>query len=116
MRNHSFCQICGKRTKEYGRRFCGVKCYNTSRKGVQPAHFKKKPQPTNISDIEDGSVDAGLLLMSITPKPDGGQWSSKDVARVCGVSGTYIRMLEQSAMRKLRAAFMARQQELADFL
>jgi hypothetical protein len=109
------CQVCGTPVKQSRQKFCGRECYAQTKKGVQPAGLKKEPKGADITKVEDGSVDAGLLLMAITPKPGGGEWSSIEVATVCGVSSTYIRMLEQSAMRKLRAAFMARP-ELAEFL
>jgi hypothetical protein len=104
IRNYPPCIICGNKTKEYGRKFCGKACYLKGRVAAsQPIRHPKR-----FSEIKDGSVDAGLLLMSMVPKPDGGQWSSYEVAEVCGVSSTYIRMLEKTAIQKLRTAFTER--------
>lgn len=59
-------------------------------------------------NIQDGSVEAGLLLLEMTPPPDGQAWSQKEIAEVCGVSDRYIYKLEMSAIRKMRMAFMER--------
>lgn len=56
----------------------------------------------------DGEIDAGLLLLMSTPAPDGGVWSHREIAYVCGCSRSYIWLLEQRALRKLRRTLTQR--------
>lgn len=60
----------------------------------------------NLEDLEDGSVLAGLTLLERV-MPRGVVLSQTDIAFVCGCSSNNINAIEQRAIRKLRAAFIA---------
>ena len=59
-------------------------------------------------DFEDGSIDAGLALLEITPHPDGLPWSTSDIAFVCGCSAENIRVIEARAREKMKRALVRR--------
>ncbi len=57
---------------------------------------KKEPLP------EDGSIDAGLLLLSMVKPPEGKVWSLYDIATACGTNHERIRWIEKQALKKMR--------------
>ena len=54
--------------------------------------------------LADGSIDAGLYLLSLAAPRDI-ELSLADIAFVCGCSPTVIKRLEASAIRKLKRRF-----------
>jgi len=52
------------------------------------------------TQLEDGGIDAGLLLLVATTPPDR-VWGHREIAYVCGCSRTMIWLIEQAALRKL---------------
>lgn len=60
----------------------------------------------------DGSLLAGLRLAAAVSRP-GQRWSHRDLAYVCGVSRTWIYLIERQALRKIRFA-MKQQFNLTD--
>jgi hypothetical protein len=61
-----------------------------------------------IADFEDGSIDAGLALLSRIPHPAGEHWTAKDIAFVCGCSVQNIQHIEMRAKAKLKKALLER--------
>lgn len=53
-------------------------------------------------------IDSGLLLLMSTPAPENRVWTHDEIAYVCGCSRSYIWLLEQRALRKLRRALIQR--------
>lgn len=53
------------------------------------------------TEIRDGSVDAGLLVLSLV-SPRGVEWTQQEIAFVCGCSAQNIQDIEYRAMRKIR--------------
>jgi hypothetical protein len=106
------CGYCGEPVRAAGRKFCSPKCSGRAKRGIQPEQLKPIVKARNLAKanavIKDGSVDAGLMLLSRVPKPDGGVWSQREIGMVCGVSHEYIRQLEKRAIRKLRDALSER--------
>ena len=60
----------------------------------------------SLKDLEDGSVLVGLVLLERVI-PRGVVLSQTDIAFVCGCSSNNINAIEQRALGKLRAAFIA---------
>lgn len=56
---------------------------------------------------EDGSIDAGLLLLELATEP-GGERTLEEIAIACGVNRQKIHWIERRALKKLRAGFAAR--------
>jgi endogenous inhibitor of DNA gyrase (YacG/DUF329 family) len=98
------CQVCGKTTDKYKAKFCSWKCSGIAKKGTPIPHIKKELKGSDVTKIEDGSIDAGMILLSAIPR----EWTHQEIAEVCGTSWQYINQLERSAMRKLRQAVLSR--------
>jgi hypothetical protein len=62
---------------------------------------------TTLAEVEDGSIDAGLLLLGMVT-PRGVTWTQDEIAKACGCSRAYIYLLETSAREKLRREFERR--------
>lgn len=62
---------------------------------------KKKAARLPTGLPPDGSIDAGLLLLSLRVKP-GCCLSHTDISIVCGCHRGYISLIEKAALRKLR--------------
>jgi hypothetical protein len=75
-----------------------------------------KKRPKNSNQVADGSIDAGLMLLLYARKPDGGVWSHREIASVCGCSRALINYYEQAALKKLRRAFEKRGIRHANYL
>lgn len=56
---------------------------------------------------EDGSIDAGLEILSRV-MPYGISLSTGDIAKVCGCSKSYIQEIERRAMQKLSIGLQER--------
>jgi len=56
------------------------------------------------SEIRDGSIDAGLILLEKVTAP-GQTWTQEEIAIACGCSRGYIWFLEKQALQKLRQHF-----------
>jgi hypothetical protein len=52
-------------------------------------------------ELEDGGVDAGLLMLVATTSPER-PWTHREIAYVCGCSRTNIWLIEQAAWRKIK--------------
>lgn len=57
-----------------------------------------------IREIDDGGIDAGLLILLETASPER-ELTQRDIAFVCGCSIGYIWNLEKQALQKLRKGF-----------
>lgn len=65
-------------------------------------HYARKArQAETIEKIEDGSIDAGLLVL-LAETPPGIELSAEEIAFVCGCSRACIWQIENRAMKKLR--------------
>jgi len=53
------------------------------------------------SKLRDGSIDAGLYLLSMMAEP-GQQFTHTDISIACGCHRGYISLIEKAALRKLR--------------
>jgi hypothetical protein len=62
-----------------------------------------KNEADNFQQIEDGSIDAGLLLLSRHPMAD--SFTFEQIAYVCGCSKANIQRYESNGLKKLKAAF-----------
>jgi redox-regulated HSP33 family molecular chaperone len=73
-----------------------------------------KPGTRDVREMQDGGVDAGLLLLSLYAEETGRVFSIDEIAYVCGCSHGLVWYVEQEALRKLkkhprlRAAFSER--------
>jgi redox-regulated HSP33 family molecular chaperone len=73
-----------------------------------------KPGTRDMNEMEDGGVDAGLLLLSLYADETGRTFSIDEIAYVCGCSHGLIWYVERDALKKfrshprLRAAFSER--------
>lgn len=57
--------------------------------------------------LEDGSIDAGLLLLSLVT-PRGVERTHREIAFVCGCNHQDIWHIEKRAKKKLKAEFLKR--------
>lgn len=62
---------------------------------------KLKPGTRDPREMEDGGVDAGLLMLEATAQP-GRVYTIDEIAYVCGCSRGLVWYLEQEAIKKLR--------------
>lgn len=60
---------------------------------------------TKPEDLEDGSIDAGLYVLSQINE-FGNPLSHTDISIVCGCHRGYISLVEKAALRKLRRKLM----------
>lgn len=51
--------------------------------------------------IEDGSIDAGLLVLDITRKVNR-EYTRQEIAEICGCTPQFIAYLELKALRKMK--------------
>jgi hypothetical protein len=58
-------------------------------------------------ELQDGSVDAGLFLLSLVT-PRGQIRTQKEIAEVCGCSDRMIYKIERRALKKLKEQFTER--------
>lgn len=88
-----YCKLCAREKVYQGRQ--GLREYKAQRpKRKESVKSRKKP-------ITDGSIDAGLLLLSLAT-PRGITQTLDDIAYVCGCSRSFIGQIETDAIRKLR--------------
>jgi hypothetical protein len=68
--------------------------------------MKRSARNLSLHEIPDGSIDAGLLMLELVdPRRE---WTSEEIAFVCGCSVKNIQLAERRAMKKLRPAFVER--------
>lgn len=70
--------------------------------------YRRRKKQKESFGVEDGSIDAGLFMLSMLPPPVGKRWSAYDIADACGVSHTTIFNIERRAIAKLKAAMAER--------
>lgn len=63
--------------------------------------------PRHEARLEDGKIDAGLLLLLLTT-PRGVTRTQGEIAYVCGCSLQNIQAIERNALKKLKRAFARR--------
>ncbi len=61
-----------------------------------------------LDQIEDGSLDAGLMMLEMIDLPYERVWTAREIAAVCGVPRHHIEYLERSGLKKLRKALEQR--------
>lgn len=54
-----------------------------------------------LENIEDGSIDAGLLMLGMVTK-EGQKRTAQEIADVCGVSDQTILNIQHKALAKMR--------------
>ena len=54
-----------------------------------------------VMDKTKRDIDLGLSVLTAISK-DGKVWSHRDIALVCGCSKSYIQLIEQQSLKKLR--------------
>jgi hypothetical protein len=85
-------------------------CKQHHREIIDRSRGHRRAKPTvkagNVSAMRDGSIDAGLVVLSLTT-PDGVALTNKEIAKACGCSLQYINQIEHQALRKLRNAFLS---------
>ena len=62
-----------------------------------------KSSANNLAQIEDGSIDAGLLVLSVL-FPDGCPYSHEQIAFICGCHRSNIWHYEKKGLSKLKEA------------
>jgi DNA-directed RNA polymerase sigma subunit (sigma70/sigma32) len=61
----------------------------------------------DLSQIEDGSIDAGLFVLSVL-FPEGCPYSQEQIAFICGCSRSNIWQYEKNGLRKIKAKFKSK--------
>ncbi|HEY9282349.1 MAG TPA: hypothetical protein VIP46_02745 [Pyrinomonadaceae bacterium] len=61
-----------------------------------------KPGTRDIREMEDGGIDAGLLVLSLYVAQTGRQFSYREIAFVCGWDRSSVYLLEKRAIDKLK--------------
>jgi hypothetical protein len=56
----------------------------------------------DIREMEDGGIDAGLLMLALYAAQTGRQFTYREIAFVCGWDRSSVYLLEKQAVRKLR--------------
>ena len=63
--------------------------------------IQRKTQEKKMQKYVDGSIEAGLELLSQISK-QGQSWSQADIGKACGCSQARIEQIERNAMKKLK--------------
>lgn len=66
-----------------------------------------KPGTREVGEMEDGGIDAGLLMLELL-SPPGRRYTVREIAEVCGTSRGTIFFLERSARKKIEEALARR--------
>lgn len=72
--------------------------------------MSKHDSQIDLKRIEDGSVDAGLLLLELAT-PRGVERTQDEIAFVCGCSKQNIQGIEYRALKKIKAEFERRKSQ-----
>lgn len=65
------------------------------------------PGTRDINEMEDGGIDAGLLMLELM-SPPGRAYTVRELAEICGTSRGTISWLEKSAKEKIEKALAKR--------
>jgi hypothetical protein len=60
-----------------------------------------KPGTRDIRQMEDGGIDAGLLMLMLYACATGRKFSHREIAYVCGWDRSSVWLVEQEAIKKL---------------